>query len=221
MGACGSEPSSDLPRGRDAPGLSDAVVQGTFRGMAVYDVDANPRFEPCGELASAPLALVDSSDGDLTAAYQELAGEPGAPLYVEVQGRVEPADGGGPGPDYERQLVVIAVRRASMITAGCEEALDGVEFRATGNEPFWALQVTTSGITLERMDRETIQFPYSPPVDSAGLRIYRTQGANGMQLRLALQETRCQDGMSGFWFAFSANVTLDGETLRGCAAEGW
>jgi putative lipoprotein len=203
------------------PALADALIEGAFRGMAIFDVDGRPRFEPCGPIASPPLALVDSTRGELTAAYQELVGEPGGRLYVEVRGRVEPGARGGMGSSRTRQLVAQEVRRASFEPEGCDESLQGVAFRATGNEPFWAVEVTTIDITLERPDVEPVRFPYAPSTDSAGQRVYSSSLPNGATLRLAIQETRCQDGMSGFWFPFTAELGLNGETMYGCAAEGW
>jgi len=220
--ACGGAPAPEAGEDEDAgPALSDALIEGAFRGMAVFDVDGRPRFEPCGPVASPPLALVDSTGGDLLAAYQELVGEPGGRLYVELRGRVEPAARGVLDGRPERQLVAQEVRRASFQPEGCDESLQGVAFRATGNEPFWAVEITTIDITLERPDAAPIHFPYSPSADSAGVRVYSASLPGGTTLRLVVQETRCQDGMSGFWFPFTAELTLDGETMRGCAAEGW
>ena len=41
-------------------------------------------------------------------------------------------------------------------------------YRATGNEPFWAVDVTALDITLQRPDAEPMVFPYEPARDSAG-----------------------------------------------------
>jgi putative lipoprotein len=217
-GAAAPETHEDETSG---PALSEALIEGAFRGMAIFDVDGRPRFEPCGPMASPPLALRDSTRGDLSAAYQELVGEPGGRLYVEVLGRVEPIARRGLDGGPARQLVVQEVRRASFEPEGCDDSLQGVAFRASGNEPFWSIEITTIDMTLERPGEEPVRFPYSPAADSAGLRVYSSSLPSGTTLRLAIQETRCQDGMSGFWFPYAAELRLDGATMLGCAAEGW
>jgi putative lipoprotein len=217
-GAASPEADGDVDEG---PALADAVIEGAFRGMAIFDVDRRPRFEPCGPNASPALALVDSTGGELPAAYQELVGEPGGRLYVELRGRVEPSVRGVLDSRPSRLLVAQEVRRAAFDTEGCDESLQGVAFHAHGNEPFWSVEVTTIDITLERPGAQPLRFPYAASVDSAGLRVYSTSLPSGTKLRLAIHETRCQDGMSGFWFPFAAELRLDGETMSGCAAEGW
>jgi putative lipoprotein len=221
LGACGN---AERPAGDDddvGPPLTEAVVEGTFHGTVTFDATTR-RFEPCNGLGGRPLAVEDAADGELLAAFQELAGQPGAELYVEVKGRVEPISRGvlGTGPD--RQLVVTEVRRATAGAAGCEDDLDGVTWRASGNEPFWRVDVTSMDITLVRPDAGTISFPYEPARDSAGTRIITTAVAGGPSLRLELVEERCVDSMSGFWQPFRARLILDGgEPLDGCAVEGW
>lgn len=221
-GGSGSPEGGDAPDEPDAgPPISEAIVEGSFRGMAIFDVDGRPRFEPCGPVAASSLLLVDSAGGDLEGAYQELVGEPGGRLYVEVRGRVEPVDRGllPGGPD--RRLVAEEVRRAALDADGCDETLDGLVFRATGNEPFWNAEVTSLDITLNRPDRRSITFPFSAPQDSAGATVYTTRVAGGASLRLELIEERCHDSMSGFWFPYAARAVVDQDTLTGCAAEGW
>src|SRR5690606_8581826 len=104
-------------------------------------------------------------------------------------------------------------------TAGCDEMLDGIVFRAQGNEPFWSVDVTPFDITLNRPGEPAVVMQVAEPRDSAGSTVYATQAqSGGPALRLAITEERCQDTMSGAWFAFSARAIFDGETLTGCAA---
>ncbi len=219
-GGSGSDRPNDIEP--DAgPGISQAVIDGSFRGHAIYDVDGRPRFEPCGGLSAQALALADSAGGDLKAAYQELVGEPGGRLFVEVRGQVEPVDRGRLDLGPQRRLVAQHVVRASLDPEGCDEALDGVLFRALGGEPFWQVDVTTLEISLTRAGATAIVFPYAAAGDSAGVRVYSTSLPDGTTLRLALREERCVDGLSGFWFPYEATVVIDGTALSGCAAQGW
>lgn len=220
-GGGGGDEGADADEPDAGPPISEAVVEGTFRGMAIFDVDGRPRFEPCGPVAAASLLLADSAGGDLEGAYQELVGEPGGRLYVEVRGRVEPVERRALSTGPDRILIAEEVRRAALDVDGCDEMLDGLVFRAQGNEPFWSVNVTSLDIALERPATDPVTFPFTTPTDSAGMRVYSTRAPGGPSLHLVLTEERCQDSMSGFWFPYSARAVVDGDTLTGCAAEGW
>lgn len=220
-GGGGAGGSGDDARPDAGPSVGEAVVEGTFHGLVSFDATSR-RFEPCGAVGASLLAVQDSTDGELLAAFQELAGAPGETLYVEVRGRVQPIRRGvlGTGPD--RVLVVSEVRRAAAPQAGgCEDDLDGVLYRASGNEPFWRVDVTALDIALQRPE-ETVSFPYESARDSAGARVFTTAAPGGRSLRLEIVEERCVDSMSGFWNPFSARLMLDGgEPMPGCAIQGW
>lgn len=223
VAACGGGGGggNDTDRPDAGPSVTDAVVEGTFHGRITFDATTR-RFEPCGTVTSAALAVEDSADGELLAAYQELASGPGEAIYVEVRGRVEPIRRGVLGTGPERALIVTDVRRATASEVdGCEDDLDGVLYRASGNEPFWRVDVSALDITLRTPD-ETMSFPYEPARDSAGVLVFTTAAPEGRSLRLEIAEERCIDSMSGFWNPLRARLTLDGGgAWPGCAVEGW
>ena len=94
----------------------------------------------------------------------------------------------------------------------------GGDFDAVGTEPFWNIKVRPDGVTLSRPDH--------PDVVTAnpGVRIDGEQGvfdgtAGEQRLVLRLTPGECSDGMSDRHYGYSAEVWIDGETLRGCASK--
>jgi len=97
--------------------------------------------------------------------------------------------------------------------------LNGVDFRAVGNEPGWYLEIRNSrSITLvSNYATETYRFTAPQPVvdQQTGSAFYRMQG-NGHELTVTLRAASCQDSMSGESFETSVELRLDGQVLKGC-----
>lgn len=88
-----------------------------------------------------------------------------------------------------------------------------------GTEPFWNVKIREGGVSLTRPDH--------PEVRNAnpGVRLDGQQGvwdSNGLKedegrLVARLTPGVCSDGMSDRVYRFSAEIWIDGETLKGCA----
>ena len=93
--------------------------------------------------------------------------------------------------------------------------LDGVDFRAIGNEPPWVLEIRgMSRIILETGYGGTrIEWPLPPHTED---RATRTARWNAGALRLEVVARPCRDSMSGEAFESEVIVTWQGRTLRGC-----
>ena len=97
--------------------------------------------------------------------------------------------------------------------------LEGVDFRAVGNEPGWLLEIRNGRSILlvsdygARRDR----FPAPEPrveTDAARTRYETREGDH--RLTVVLEGRSCRDSMSGEAFETRVTVTLDDRTLRGC-----
>lgn len=100
----------------------------------------------------------------------------------------------------------------------------GVDFRATGNEPGWFLELDDGVqiVLVTDYGRRRYEMPApEPQVDEAARRVtFRTAstlaGGRGNRLVLTLAPGPCEDTMSGETFDTTVTVTIDGETLHGC-----
>ncbi len=90
-------------------------------------------------------------------------------------------------------------------------------FNALGNEPFWAVQVRDTSITLERPDDAPEVATYVRPDVEGTTARFKTVARSGHGLELTLVAQPCIDGMSGFRYAYAAKVRIGDETLIGCA----
>ncbi len=96
--------------------------------------------------------------------------------------------------------------------------LDGVDFRAVGNEPGWLLELAGDRVVLET-DYGTSRYEFRTPQADVDVeaRLTRYQVVeNGQALSLELKGQRCKDTMSGEIFPTRVSVTLNGRNLRGC-----
>jgi uncharacterized membrane protein len=97
--------------------------------------------------------------------------------------------------------------------------LRGVDFRALGQEPGWYLEITKNKqITyIGNYGRDTVTTPTpKPEINQQGkLTVYRYQTENHT-LEIVITDSPCTDVMSGFSFPSTVEITVDGETYRGC-----
>jgi uncharacterized membrane protein len=165
--------------------------------------------------------VFNESGDELTAVYEELTAAPYQPMFVEVRGMWEDVPTDGFGADYGAALRIVEFLRAENEGFGCRLDLDGVLFVASGNEPFWRLQVREDGISLRSMDvPEEVEFGAPETSEYADLVTYHSSNSRGTEIRITLQQGRCVDTMSGARYAWTASVDIDGKRLTGCAAEG-
>lgn len=192
---------------------------GVLSGMLVMGPEVRT-FKPCAEETELWVIPMES----VQRAYDEVAKEAYAPVFVEVDGVREAAPAAGFGADYPGQVRLVSLLRAESADEGfgCGEELTDVLFKASGQEPFWYLRVFTERITLAT--------PNIPPTIFAGARPLPLEngwrfeslstGPETLQLRLDLSREQCSESMTGSVYTWMATLDIGGEVRRGCAWEG-
>ena len=92
-------------------------------------------------------------------------------------------------------------------------------FRARGNEPGWSLDVGDREMTLVADYGEQRVVAATPAPVRSGDTTRWAASAQGHEILVTVVDRLCHDGMSGFPFARTAVVRLDGRELRGCGGE--
>lgn len=97
--------------------------------------------------------------------------------------------------------------------------LNGVDFRATGNEPGWTLEI--SGRVLLDLNYDygasRIQVESSKPVsNNEELRTTYTAESDGTSLTIDIFGRTCTDSMSGAQFESTVTVNIGDRVLHGC-----
>jgi uncharacterized membrane protein len=197
-----ASPSAPAPPLQSLP-----AATARMRGV-VRDLGGRLQFSPCD---GVPLPLEDRTPGqELTRALDELtAGRDGRPLFVEIQGARDTGPDGG--------IAAMELRRAAVETMGCRERFDQREWVALGGEPAWRLEITGRDMVLIQSGAGTrVRTPHGGVQRDAGRLVY---AASQLQtLRVAIEERRCIDPVSGSLFSYYVDVQSEGKSLAGCAA---
>lgn len=83
-------------------------------------------------------------------------------------------------------------------------------YRAMGTEPFWAVTVKGTNLTLERPDHAPLHVPVARTDDGRAIRYL------GNGLSMVVTEGPCSDGMSDAVWADRVAIAFAGGTLKGC-----
>lgn len=91
-------------------------------------------------------------------------------------------------------------------------------FRATGNEPFWLLEISKADeqivFTYDLGESKAV-VPLPEKIQESHGTVYRAQ-TEAHTLEVTIQDKLCVDSMSGREFPNTVSVVLDGESYSGC-----
>ncbi|MEL7558013.1 hypothetical protein [Stutzerimonas chloritidismutans] len=191
----------------EAPVHSTERLQGT-----ITQLDGGLQFSSCQGRRS--LALVDSATTGLPDDVQALMAGSNQPLFADLRGSLINQSGNSD------QLQLTQVYRLQAEGPGCSDAaFSQLLLRATGHEPGWSVTITSGGLLLERPDQQALALPYLEEQLPGGQTNFSTE-ANDQRLELWVAPQRCLDSATGTVSHLTAELRLDGQTLRGCAYYG-
>lgn len=168
-------------------------------------------FIPCQE--QRRFVLADGGNTDIEREAEQLGSDGQSGLFADLAGRL----GGSQGKDNDGRFEISQIYRLQNEGHGCDDLnFKRLTLRASGNEPFWQVEVGSKGLVLNRPDHEPLALPYLEEQLPEG-RLSFSSEANGQRLDLWVAPQRCVDGMSGAVNHLSAELRLDGQVLRGCA----
>lgn len=90
--------------------------------------------------------------------------------------------------------------------------------RVMGSEPFWAVEITPTGLTYSGVDRPEQKAANPGPALQGTVATWTTTTEARTPLIVTLMATDCSDGMSDRTYPLTARVEIGGEKLTGCAA---
>lgn len=175
----------------------------------------------CGQ--GEDLWLVQQDDQTLDEIYAKLADDPQKPLFVEVRGeRIASPPGTTIPASFKQAFVIEELLYAGVPTegGGCAATTPAYRVLARGNEPFWSVEIDSDQMLLRQPDEPApSKYSVKETQDAEGSVTYR--GASGDKtLEITVTNNPCSDSMSGEYFAYTADLTLQGRVLRGCARIG-
>lgn len=179
-------------------------------------------FQPCGE--AAPLWVIDQTDGLLRETFTGQTSP--INLYAEAHGERTPtppdlaAAKGYRAAFILEEVLFATVSDASKLGQGCNEPAPNYIVKAQGNEPFWAVEVTTEKMTWRQPEGPKEIVMGAPQSQDSEGTVGFTGSADGHTLELFIDAQACRDSMSGAYFAYAARAVFDGKELKGCARVG-
>jgi len=156
-------------------------------------------FAPCRDRSYAVMEDV-SPGGEVTVALNRIGLEAGKKLYVELFAVVEGMALKASGLNFARP------EGRCQPPGGKEEA-----WRAAGNG--WALAAGGDQVMVKRPGKPDVAVPYGPFKTEGAITSYEV----GNKLALRFDRAVCQDKSGDVLLGWTATVTVNGETLKGCA----
>jgi uncharacterized membrane protein len=90
---------------------------------------------------------------------------------------------------------------------------------ARGTEPFWAVKIRGTQLTLSRPDQPDLVAQAPGAAIRPGTAAWTAKTPEGATLKVTLYVSPCSDGMSDLRYPMAAEVALAGVTYSGCAAK--
>ena len=140
-------------------------------------------------------------------------------VYAEFEGYLNGKSDKGYAADFENVLVVNRVSK--MEQKSFRTACLDYEFIALGNEPFWSVDILPDEqqIVLKDLSVDKVfVFAYEEATVNGITWTYKTDNLDTKdKLTVVITKEKCSDGMSDRTYNYSATVTINGRTLKGCA----
>ncbi|WP_339529066.1 hypothetical protein [Pseudomonas mucidolens] len=169
-------------------------------------------FQPCHDQRS--YVVKDTGGTSILQEAASLAGQQDK-LFVDLRGKFSGVASGTQGQVDLQQLY-----RVERSTSACDDPdFKRMILRANGHKPAWALNVTNKGMVLQREGQPPLPVPYVEEQLGDG-RFNLTTEANGQRIELWVAPQRCIDKVSGSLQHMTAELRVNGQVQRGCAAFG-
>ncbi|SDV02671.1 COG3650 family protein [Pseudomonas mucidolens] len=169
-------------------------------------------FQPCHDQRS--YVVKDTGGTSILQEAASLAGQQDK-LFVDLRGKFSGVASGTQGQVDLQQLY-----RVERSTSACDDPdFKRMILRANGHKPAWALNVTNKGMVLQREGQPPLPVPYVEEQLGDG-RFNLTTEANGQHIELWVAPQRCIDKVSGSLQHMTAELRVNGQVQRGCAAFG-
>ena len=210
----GTDTSSNQKESKAAPAI-DKTPQ-TFKGLFGNDKGTNA-FRDCDDTGKTYwVSNSDSISQEYKKATKFLTYQ-GETVYAEVKGYLAGKSTSQSAVGYDNELIITSVDilEQKNYKTFCYD----FEFIALGNEPFWSIDIipTEQKIVLKNVASDKVYvFPYRPANVVGIVHRFEAKTRNDT-LVILIKKEKCSDGMSDRSYNFSAEIEINGETLKGCA----
>lgn len=188
-----------------------------IRGLYTFGHEVRA-LRPCGE--DEDLWVIDQSKM-LRQLYGKLdeAGQGGVQIFVIFKGNFGPSPAEGFGAEYPGSVTVDEIIYAAYEGHRCDFDLAGFVYRASGNEPFWMVEVLPDRMRMIRPGFPDLVWPELAMETTGDGVVWRGSGGE-LPAVLTIGPGPGYDSMSGAFFHQKAIFDLDGQIFKGPAMRG-
>lgn len=188
-----------------------------IRGLYTFGHEVRA-LRPCGE--DEDLWVIDQTNmlGQLYGKLDE-AGLGGVQIFVIFKGNFGPSPVEGFGAEYAGSVTVDEIIYAAYEGYRCDFDLAGFVYRASGNEPFWMVEVLPDRMRMVRPGFPDLVWPELAMETTGDGVVWRGSGGE-LPAVLTIGPGPGYDSMSGAYFHQKAKFDLDGQIFKGPAMRG-
>ena len=119
-----------------------------------------------------------------------------------------------------KQHIFLLLTALFFMASACKTTEQGSKiYNCTGSNPFWKVEIGTSGIIFSLLGKEDIKYPYKKPVEVNNRKLFVTSkeiGGKKSWLKVSIAEATCSTSSAGRKFPLKVEVDKDGEVFYGC-----
>lgn len=171
-------------------------------------------FKPCNE--NRRFVVSDTGGTDVLQEAANLADNANDKLFADVRAKLT----GSVTAGNDGQLNVQRLYRLDPSSAACSDPnFKQLTLRASGHEPEWDIKASGRGMVLDRAGQPPLPLPFLEEQLPGGA-LSLSSEANDQHIELWVAPQRCVDSATGAVRHLSAELRIDGQTLRGCGYYG-
>lgn len=171
-------------------------------------------FKPCNE--NRRFVVSDTGGTDVLQEAANLADNANDKLFADVRAKLA----GSVTAGNDGQLNVQRLYRLDPSSAACSDPnFKQLTLRASGHGPEWDIKASGRGMMLDRAGQPPLPLPFLEEQLPGGA-LSLSSEANDQHVELWVAPQRCVDSATGAVRHLSAELRIDGQTLRGCGYYG-
>lgn len=216
------ESSGTVPLKNEAPRTTEALIPSKniqeYRGLYAFNLQRST-FRDCADPEARYIAIDET--GGMEENYRSLLRfpYPGQPVLAVVKGYKSDYYGDEQLPAKFNGFFVIT-EILNMEVKNFRNTCIPYEFWAIGTEPFWNAEISAGeGIiefNLMEEDRTKV-YAYQAPMEIDSVLVYAAiNQETGDNIRVSVQKTACNDGMSDRKYNYKVELTMNGQVFNGC-----
>ncbi len=157
---------------------------------------------------------LSNSNGEIGKLIKKMGVSPDDSIFAEIDLSAESQNDSLPNHLMVASKDILRLLPAEMNPLSTH--LTDLTFLARGSEPFWSARISGNTVVVLEPERDSLVINATSRVEADSLWVWESAD----DFRVRITRIGCFDSMSGAYSAFTAELTVNGRTLSGCALAG-